>query len=57
MPSDSLSPVPTGRVGLRRFSAVLVAAIVALIAVGAQVTSNNAGMTVPDGPTSFGYDM
>ncbi len=55
--TDSPSAVPSPTRGLLLFSSILVGAVVCLIAVGAQVTSKGAGMTVPDWPTSFGYNM
>lgn len=42
---------------LHRFAGVLVAATLVLIGVGALVTSTESGMSVPDWPTSFGYNM
>jgi heme a synthase len=39
---------------LHRFSIVLAVAVFLLIVAGALVTSNNAGLAVPDWPTSFG---
>lgn len=39
---------------LHRFSIVLAASVFLLIVAGALVTSNNAGLAVPDWPTSFG---
>lgn len=42
---------------LRRWAWLTVAATVALIAIGGLVTSNEAGMAVPDWPTSYGYGM
>lgn len=49
---------PTGeRVGLRRFSKFVVLCVLGLIFKGALVTSNNAGLAVPDWPTSFGENM
>jgi len=40
--------------GLHKFSIVLSACVFLLIIAGALVTSNNAGLAVPDWPTSFG---
>ena len=40
--------------GLHKFSIVLAAFVFLLIVAGALVTSNNAGLAVPDWPTSFG---
>ncbi|MDD4932678.1 MAG: hypothetical protein PHO89_04335, partial [Methylacidiphilaceae bacterium] len=42
---------------LHWFSGTLVAATLVLIGVGALVTSTESGMSVPDWPTSFGYNM
>ena len=42
---------------LHWFTGVLVAATLVLIGVGALVTSTESGMSVPDWPTSFGYNM
>jgi cytochrome c oxidase assembly protein subunit 15 len=42
---------------LHWFSGILVAATLVLIGVGALVTSTESGMSVPDWPTSFGYNM
>ena len=43
--------------GLLLFSSLLTGLIVCLILVGAQVTSTNSGLSVPDWPTSYGYNM
>ncbi|MCO6430870.1 MAG: COX15/CtaA family protein [Deltaproteobacteria bacterium] len=43
--------------GLRLFSKVVCGAVVFLIFMGALVTSNEAGLAVPDWPTSFGDNM
>src|ERR1043166_4487578 len=42
---------------LHRFSWLLVAATFLLIVAGASVTSNRAGLAVPDWPESYGYSM
>lgn len=42
---------------LHWFAGALVAATLVLIGVGALVTSTESGMSVPDWPTSFGYNM
>src|SRR3984893_13803672 len=42
---------------LHRFSKLLVAATVVLILAGSLVTSHDAGLSVPDWPTSYGWDM
>lgn len=44
-------------VGLRHFTKLLVASTLVLIFLGGQVKSNNAGLAVPDWPTSFGVNM
>jgi cytochrome c oxidase assembly protein subunit 15 len=42
---------------LTRFAKLLVAATFCLIFLGGMVTSVNAGLSVPDWPTSYGYNM
>jgi len=42
---------------LSRFAMLLVAATFCLIFLGGMVTSVNAGLSVPDWPTSYGYNM
>jgi cytochrome c oxidase assembly protein subunit 15 len=42
---------------LSRFAKLLVGATFCLIFLGGMVTSTNAGLSVPDWPTSFGYNM
>jgi len=42
---------------LSRFAKLLVAATFCLIFLGGMVTSVNAGLSVPDWPTSYGYNM
>jgi cytochrome c oxidase assembly protein subunit 15 len=42
---------------LSRFAKLLVAATFCLIFLGGMVTSMNAGLSVPDWPTSYGYNM
>src|SRR4051812_43534100 len=42
---------------LHRFSKFLVACTVLLVLAGSLVTSNAAGLSVPDWPTSYGYSM
>jgi cytochrome c oxidase assembly protein subunit 15 len=42
---------------LSRFARLLVAATFCLIFLGGMVTSVNAGLSVPDWPTSYGYNM
>ena len=43
--------------GLHRFACFCAAAVLFLICVGGLVTSNDAGMSVPDWPNSYGYNM
>lgn len=43
--------------GLNRFAIFTVLATLGLIGMGGLVTSHEAGMAVPDWPTSFGYNM
>ena len=50
-------PSPTVARRLFLFSSLLVAAAIGLIMVGAQVTSKGAGMSVPDWPTTYGYNL
>src|SRR5947199_4489207 len=42
---------------LHRFAVLTAAATLLLICVGGVVTSNGAGLSVPDWPTSYGYNM
>ncbi len=42
---------------LHRFALLTAAATLALIGIGGLVTSHEAGMAVPDWPTSYGYNM
>ena len=42
---------------VNRFAWIVSGFIILLILVGAQVTSNGAGLSVPDYPTTFGYNM
>jgi cytochrome c oxidase assembly protein subunit 15 len=42
---------------LHRFAVITAAATVALLGIGGLVTSHEAGMSVPDWPTSYGYNM
>ncbi|MGB7624781.1 MAG: COX15/CtaA family protein, partial [Terriglobia bacterium] len=51
--SAGTTPLPGGR-GLHRFLVFLSLATLVLIVAGALVTSNDAGLSVPDWPTSFG---
>jgi cytochrome c oxidase assembly protein subunit 15 len=43
--------------GLHRFACFCAGAILFLICLGGVVTSNEAGMSVPDWPTTYGYNM
>lgn len=52
-PSDR----PVFRPGLHRYCLALAGATLLLIAAGGQVKSHEAGLSVPDWPTSFGYNM
>jgi cytochrome c oxidase assembly protein subunit 15 len=42
---------------LHRYTRLLVAATLILVAAGGMVTSTNAGLSVPDWPTTYGYSM
>jgi heme a synthase len=42
---------------LHRFAVLTALATLALVGIGGLVTSHEAGMTVPDWPTSYGYNM
>src|SRR5215470_1244413 len=42
---------------LHRFAVLTALATLALIGIGGLVTSHEAGMAVPDWPTSYGYNM
>ena len=48
---------PRYRWPLHRFACFCAGSILFLICVGGLVTSNNAGMSVPDWPTTYGYNM
>jgi len=48
---------PRYRWALHRFACFCAGAVLFLICVGGLVTSNNAGMSVPDWPTTYGYNM
>jgi cytochrome c oxidase assembly protein subunit 15 len=47
----------TDNPGLAWFAALTAVATIALIGVGGLVTSHGAGLSVPDWPTSYGYNM
>jgi heme a synthase len=42
---------------LHRYARLLVAATLVLVAAGGMVTSTNSGLSVPDWPTTYGYQM
>ncbi len=42
---------------LHRYARLLVASTLVLLAVGGMVTSTNSGLSVPDWPTTYGYQM
>jgi cytochrome c oxidase assembly protein subunit 15 len=48
---------PRYRWALHRFACFCAGSILFLICIGGLVTSNNAGMSVPDWPTTYGYNM
>ena len=48
---------PTHSKGLARFAWATALATLCLIGIGGMVTSKEAGMAVPDWPTSYGYNM
>jgi cytochrome c oxidase assembly protein subunit 15 len=48
---------PRYRSALHRFACFCAGAVLFLICIGGMVTSNNAGMSVPDWPNSYGYNM
>ncbi len=50
--------IPTEKnIWLHRFAVLTALATLALIGIGGLVTSHEAGMSVPDWPTSYGYNM
>src|SRR5215475_8261977 len=53
-PTPNSIPSPTYNRGLHRFAVLLAGWTFLLIIAGALVTSNDAGLSVPDWPTSFG---
>jgi len=59
--SDSFLPPETARPryhgALHRFACFCAGSILFLICIGGLVTSNEAGMSVPDWPTTYGYNM
>jgi cytochrome c oxidase assembly protein subunit 15 len=60
-PSPDFAPAaakpPRYRWGLHRFACFCAGSILFLICLGGLVTSHEAGMSVPDWPTSYGYNM
>ena len=54
MKSEVASAATNSHRALHRFAVVLSCSILVLIVAGALVTSNDAGLSVPDWPTSFG---
>ena len=52
-----LNEVVRRPLGLHPYAAFMALSILALICSGGLVTSNDAGLAVPDWPTSFGYNM
>src|SRR5438552_13395178 len=48
---------PVHQCWLHRFAVLTALATLALIGIGGLVTSHEAGMAVPDWPTSYGYNM
>lgn len=55
--ADSLAAEPRSRGGLKYFAWFTVGATLLLVCSGGMVTSKNAGLAVPDWPTTFGYNM
>ena len=57
--ASTFAPQPTaiGSVGLYRFTVVTAVATGLLIVVGGLVTSHDAGLAVPDWPTTYGQNM
>lgn len=51
-----MNQIPNNR-WLHRFAVLTALATLALIGIGGLVTSHEAGMSVPDWPTSYGYNM
>ena len=51
-----MNPTPNHR-WLHRFAVLTALATLALIGIGGLVTSHDAGMSVPDWPNSYGYNM
>lgn len=57
-PAQTASPsAATFRRGLHRYCVLLALCVLGLIAAGGMVTSTGSGLSVPDWPTSYGYNM
>lgn len=56
VPPDAL-PGATFQRGLHRYCVLLALCVLGLIAAGGMVTSTGSGLSVPDWPTSYGYNM
>src|SRR5690348_26063 len=54
--ASRLAP-PASRLALHRFAQILTACTVILIAAGGMVTSTDSGLSVPDWPTTYGWNM
>jgi cytochrome c oxidase assembly protein subunit 15 len=62
MPTSDLGPPasdlrPSSSVWLHRYATLVAACTVVLIAAGASVTSTDSGLSVPDWPTTYGWNM
>lgn len=57
VPPVSASGAPRFNRGLHRYACALAGATLLLIAAGGQVKSHEAGLSVPDWPTSYGHHM
>lgn len=55
--TEASSPEPTFRPALHGFAIVLMIATFVLLLIGGNVTSKDAGLAVPDWPTTFGHNM
>lgn len=51
------APRPRYRAALYRFACFCAGSVLFLICIGGMVTSNEAGMSVPDWPNTYGYNM
>ena len=52
-----MTPAPTYNRGLHRLAIVTALATFPLIFMGGLVTTHDAGLSVPDWPNSYGYNM